>query len=170
MAREIKNHHVVLGHTGHTLSSRGREYTIVRLSTWEYAGAKKNPGLVKVGVSLHAEGKVTIVGLSDTAALELAKGLLQELCKRPICMAADEEFRAVIEGVRGAIKLEDANSEALVRCVRERVVDPRRQTPAGVILDTEERNKTDQDDSSGASEEFQPGGVYGPGYKSEKSQ
>lgn len=114
MSRVMKSSHTVIGWTANTERATGKWRKIDRLSSYP-AQSHARP---LIGFTADGPEATSVFYLTDNAALELAKGLLQELLARPITLAADDELPGIIAQVNAAVATEKDNARQVVDAIQ----------------------------------------------------
>ena len=115
-SRVLKNDHVRIGWSAVSESRNAKRRPISSLSLYPAnTAAGYNDA---IGITMFGSEGTAVAYLLPEGAKEVVKGLLMNLLRKPITMAADDEFRFIIEQVRAAIDLEDEDARAVVECLK----------------------------------------------------
>lgn len=154
-SRIMRNAHTRIGWTQTSETTRAKMRPAKMLST--YAAHSPHGGSEPdlSGITVESDGATHVIFLTDTAAIELVKGVLANVLEHrggPISMASDEEFRSILQQCQKAIKLQDEDAEQVVAAVRrndpakaaEGAIEAKYSMPGEKAADTVDRTAKGQ--------------------------
>lgn len=117
--RVMKNDHTRLGWAAKSEARQARWGVVDTMSVYPANGPRGWSNCT--GLTFKYDTGHHVLYLTDNAALELVKGLLMSLVRRPIGMTVDDEFQAILRQCQAAVAAEEEEARQIVEAVRESV-------------------------------------------------